>query len=64
MPLVEYAKVVKNFGTYKAVDDLSMNLQQDQVFCFLGHNGAGKTTALNMLIGLHKPTQGNIYMNQ
>ena len=46
-----------------AVDDLSLNIEAGQVFGFLGHNGAGKTTAIKMLCGLVKPTSGAVRLN-
>lgn len=52
-PIVRLCGLTKKFGSYKAVDGLTLNIFEDQIFCFLGHNGAGKTTALNMLIGHH-----------
>jgi ABC-type multidrug transport system ATPase subunit len=36
----------KHFGAFKAVDQLSLQIHGDEVFCLLGHNGAGKTTAI------------------
>ncbi|CDW82000.1 abc transporter family protein [Stylonychia lemnae] len=61
-PFLQYVNVTKKFGSYKAVDNLSLNLFKNQIFCLLGHNGAGKTTALNILTGNHRPNQGTIYM--
>eukprot|EP00347_Sterkiella_histriomuscorum_P015355 403357331 len=61
-PFLQYLKLTKKFGSYKALDNLSLNLYKNQIFCLLGHNGAGKTTALNILIGQHKPNQGTIKM--
>ena len=42
------------------MDNLTLNLGEDQIYCLLGHNGAGKTTILNLLIGIHKPSKGTI----
>ena len=41
------------------MDDLSLSIKENEVFCLLGHNGAGKTTVLNMITGILKPTRGN-----
>jgi ATP-binding cassette subfamily A (ABC1) protein 3 len=41
------------------VNDLSLSIKENEVFCLLGHNGAGKTTVLNMITGILKPTRGN-----
>jgi ABC-type multidrug transport system ATPase subunit len=46
----------KNFGGFVAVNKLNLKLYKDEIFCFLGHNGAGKTTALNVLIGRLDPS--------
>ena len=48
----------KRFGEFKAVDEVSMNIKENEVFTFLGHNGAGKTTVINMLTGMIKPSSG------
>ena len=41
------------------MNDLSLSIKENEVFCLLGHNGAGKTTVLNMITGILKPTRGN-----
>jgi len=51
--------LTKKFGNFKAVDSLSLSIKQNEVFCLLGHNGAGKTTVLNMITGMIKPSSGN-----
>jgi ABC-2 type transport system ATP-binding protein len=48
----------KTFGTFKAVNNISFEVHQGEVFGFLGANGAGKTTALRMLSGLLRPSSG------
>lgn len=48
----------KQFGNFKAVDDLSFDVYKGEIFGFLGANGAGKTTAMRMLSGLSIPTAG------
>jgi ABC-type bacteriocin/lantibiotic exporter with double-glycine peptidase domain len=60
--VIKFMNLTKRFGSYSAVDNLCLNLPKDQIFCLLGHNGAGKTTALNMLIGHHKPSSGTILL--
>lgn len=42
----------KKFGSLNAVDSLNFNIYKNEVFTLLGHNGAGKTTALSMLTGM------------
>ena len=50
----------KNFGTLKAVDDLSFSVESGKLFAFLGQNGAGKSTTINMLIGVLNCDKGKI----
>ena len=50
--------LVKAFGTFRAVDDISFTVRRGEIFGFLGANGAGKTTAMHMLTGLNQPTSG------
>jgi ABC-2 type transport system ATP-binding protein len=52
--------VVKRFGAFTAVDDLSFAVPQGEVFGFLGGNGAGKTTSLRMVLDILRPTSGRI----
>src|SRR4026208_512971 len=51
-------KLSKTFGTFKAVDAISFEVMQGEIFGFLGANGAGKTTAMRMLCGLSRPSSG------
>ena len=51
-------KLTKQFGDFKAVDQISFDVNQGEIFGFLGANGAGKTTAMRMLCGLSFPTSG------
>ena len=50
----------KSFGTNRAVDDLSIEIPRGEVFGFLGPNGAGKTTTIGMILGLIRPTAGEV----
>lgn len=50
----------KSFGKHQAVDDLSFNVKRGSLFAFLGQNGAGKSTTINMLIGMLKKDAGTI----
>ena len=56
--VIEVSHLVKAFGTFHAVDDISFTVQKGEIFGFLGANGAGKTTAMHMLTGLNQPTSG------
>jgi ABC-2 type transport system ATP-binding protein len=51
-------KLVKRFGSFTAVDGISLSVQKGEVFGFLGPNGAGKSTTIRMLCGLLGPTSG------
>src|SRR5512140_1675164 len=57
-PAIEMDHLSKQFGAFKAVDELTMSIGTGEIFCFLGSNGAGKSTAIRMLCGLLKPTSG------
>ena len=50
--------LTKCFGDFTAVDHISFSVNKGEIFGFLGANGAGKTTAMKMLCGLSKPTEG------
>lgn len=58
----EYAIVAegltKTFGTFTATDHITFNVKKGEIFGFLGANGAGKTTAMRMLCGLSRPSEG------
>lgn len=56
---IEVDHLVKAFGTFRAVDDISFHVRRGEIFGFLGANGAGKTTAMHMLTGLSQPTSGH-----
>ena len=56
--MITVSHLVKAFGDFRAVDDISFNVRRGEIFGFLGANGAGKTTAMHMLTGLNKPTSG------
>ena len=57
-PIIEVKDLVKRFGRFVANDHLTFDVQEGEIFGFLGANGAGKTTALRILCGLSKPTSG------
>lgn len=57
-PVIEVEHLVKAFGSFHAVDDISFSVKKGEIFGFLGANGAGKTTAMHMLTGLNQPTSG------
>src|ERR1700738_2666819 len=57
-PAIEMQDLCKSFGTFQAVDHLSLTVQQGEIFGLLGPNGSGKTTTINMISGLRIPTSG------
>lgn len=57
--VIEVSHLVKAFGSFHAVDDISFSVKRGEIFGFLGANGAGKTTAMRMLTGLSQPTSGS-----
>jgi ABC-2 type transport system ATP-binding protein len=61
--MIELSNVTKKFGTFTAVDDLSLTVQPGEFFGFLGPNGAGKTTTIKMITGLFSPTSGTVRVN-
>ncbi len=57
-PIIHTKNLTKKFGDFVTVDNISFEIMPGEIFGFLGANGAGKTTAMKMLIGLLKPTSG------
>jgi branched-chain amino acid transport system ATP-binding protein len=55
--------VTKNFGGVSAVNNVSLELFEGEVFGLIGPNGAGKTTLFNVIAGFYKPTQGKVIFN-
>jgi ABC-2 type transport system ATP-binding protein len=55
---VEISDLVKTFGSFTAVDRISLNVKRGEIFGFLGPNGAGKSTTIRMLCGILTPTSG------
>ena len=56
--VIEVENLTKKFGDFTAVNSISFKVKKGEIFGFLGANGAGKTTAMKMLIGIAKPTSG------
>lgn len=57
--IIEVENLTKKFGDFTAVKSISFHVNKGEIFGFLGANGAGKTTAMKMLIGISNPTSGN-----
>jgi sodium transport system ATP-binding protein len=60
--LIKVENITKQFGTFKAVNDVSFEVEKGEIFGLLGENGAGKTTTLRMLATMLKPTNGTASM--
>ncbi|MEI6357880.1 MAG: ATP-binding cassette domain-containing protein, partial [Verrucomicrobiota bacterium] len=58
--MIQLAQVQKRFGARLAVDALDLHVPRGAVFGLLGHNGAGKSTAIGMLLGQVWPTAGDV----
>ena len=61
--LVEVKNIKKNYGKNEAVKGISFKIKEDEILGLLGPNGSGKTTTIGMLLGLLKPTSGEILIN-
>jgi len=59
-PLIRFQNVTKRFGTFTAIDDLSLDIYEKEFFALLGPSGCGKTTMMRMLGGFENPTEGRI----
>jgi ABC-type sugar transport system ATPase subunit len=60
-PKLRAENLTKQFGRIVAVEDVSLDIQSSEVFALVGDNGAGKSTLMNMLSGVHEPSEGQIY---
>src|SRR5699024_7340768 len=61
--IVEMRHIVKQFGDFKANDDINLEVRKGEIHALLGENGAGKSTLMNVLTGLLEPTEGEIRIN-
>jgi len=59
-PIIKIRNITKRFGKKVVLDDLSININQGEIFGIIGMSGSGKTTLLNTLIGYHEPEKGDI----
>ena len=57
--VISVKDLTKKFGSFTAVDHITLQVRRGEIFGFLGANGAGKTTAMRMLCGLSYPTSGS-----
>ena len=61
--MLKIEHLVKKYGDFKAVDDLSLHVQKGEIYGFIGHNGAGKTTTLRSVVGILKFDEGDIFID-
>lgn len=61
--IIEIKNLCKNYGSIKAVQDLSFNVKEGELFAFLGVNGAGKSTTINIMCGQLSKDSGSIFIN-
>ena len=61
--MIEIKNVTKKYGNKKAVDDVSFNVNDGDIFAFIGHNGAGKTTLIKAIVGIHDFDEGDILID-
>ncbi len=61
--VLQTESITKRYGELIAVQDLTLDVNQGEVFGFLGPNGAGKTTSINMMVGLLKPDSGRVLLH-
>lgn len=58
--MIKIRNLTKRYGSFTAVDDISLEIEQGTIFAFLGTNGAGKTTTIRMMTGVLQPTMGSV----
>ncbi|MGD2100161.1 MAG: ABC transporter ATP-binding protein [Desulfobacterales bacterium] len=61
--MIELKELTKNYGDFKAVNDLNLCVKKGEVFGFIGPNGAGKTTTIKMMSGILQPTRGTVFIS-
>ncbi len=61
--IISVKNLTKKFGNFTAVDDISFDVKEKEIFAFLGPNGAGKSTTIKMLITLLEPTSGKAFID-
>ena len=58
--IVQTHQLTKRYKQFTAVDNVSLNIKQGEIYGFLGQNGAGKTTTIRMMMGLIRPSSGDV----
>ena len=61
--MIEIKNVTKKYGDNVAISNISFNVNNGEIFAFIGHNGAGKTTLIKSIVGIHEFDSGDILIN-
>ena len=61
--MIQFDHVSKHYGEFAALKDLSLCLENGEIFGLIGHNGAGKTTSISLLTSIIEPTSGQILVD-
>ncbi len=59
---ISLKNLTKTFGRVSAVNNLSLDIQEGELYGFIGPNGSGKTTTIKMMTGLYRPTNGTVVL--
>lgn len=62
-PILSLTDIGKHFGSFTALEGVSLDLMPGDVHCLLGENGAGKSTLCNVIFGVHQPDAGAMHVN-
>lgn len=61
--IIEIRNLVKKFGDFTALDSINLKIKEGQIYGILGPNGAGKTTTISIVLGIEKPTRGQVLVD-
>ena len=61
--MIEIKNVTKKYGKKTAISNITFNINDGEIFAFIGHNGAGKTTLIKAMVGIHDINEGDILIN-
>ena len=61
-PILQIINLKKSFGSLNAVDGVNLDIEEGELFTIVGPSGSGKTTLIRMLVGMDKPTSGDILL--
>jgi len=64
MPAIRIDHVSRDFGTFKALDDVSLHIHDCETVTVVGPSGCGKSTLLRIIAGLEQPTSGNVWIDE